>query len=52
LLQQNRLYRVKRAPRFPFSGHVAYNEDNPNRLFIERAVDWLKGVETEPAGSR
>ncbi len=48
LLQQNRLYRVKRAPRFPFSGRVAYNEDNPNRLFIERAVDWLKAAETEP----
>ncbi len=46
LLQQNRLYRVKRAPRFPFSGQVVYNEDNPNRLFIERAIDWLKGVET------
>ncbi len=44
LLQQNRLYRVKRAPRFPFAGHVVYNEENPNRLFIERAVDWLKGI--------
>ncbi|MCP4980061.1 MAG: LysR family transcriptional regulator [Gammaproteobacteria bacterium] len=46
-LQQNRLYRVKRAPRFSFGGYVVYNEDNPNRPFIERAVDWLKGIETD-----
>jgi hypothetical protein len=45
LLQQNRLYQIKRSPRFPFSGHVVYKEDNPNRPFIERAVDWLNGVE-------
>ncbi|MCP4429647.1 MAG: LysR family transcriptional regulator [Gammaproteobacteria bacterium] len=49
LMQQNRLYRVKRAPRFPFSGQVIYSEDNPNRLFIERAIDWLKGIEPNPA---
>jgi DNA-binding transcriptional LysR family regulator len=52
LLQQNRLYRVKRAPRFPFSGHVVYNEDNPNRLFIERAIDWLKGIEVDRGDMR
>ncbi len=51
-LQQNRLYRVKRSPCFPFAGHVVYNEDNPNRLFIERAIDWLKGVETELGATR
>ncbi len=52
LLQQNRLYRVKRAPRYPFSGYLVYNKDNPNRQFIERAVDWLKGIEMDTAISR
>ncbi len=52
LLRQNRLYRVKRAPRYPFSGYLVYNQDNPNRQFIERAVDWLKGIEIDVGRSR
>jgi len=38
-LRQNQLYRVKRAPRFKTNGYIAYSEDNPNHLFIERAVE-------------
>ncbi len=48
LLQQNRLYKVKRAPRFSFPGYIVYNEDNPNRLFVERAIEWFR---TSRAGS-
>ncbi len=47
LLQQNRLFRVKRAPRFKITGHIVYNEDNPNRIFVERAVEGLRGVRTD-----
>ncbi len=52
LLQQNRLYRVKRAPRFPFSGYLIYSEENHNRLFIERAIEWFKGGERNPEINR
>ncbi|MCP5111030.1 MAG: LysR family transcriptional regulator [bacterium] len=44
LLQQARLYRVKRAPKFSFAGHVVYSDDNPNHLFVERAVEGLRSV--------
>jgi DNA-binding transcriptional LysR family regulator len=44
LLQQKRLYRVKRAPKFTIAGHVVYSEDNPNHLFLERAVEGFRGV--------
>lgn len=44
LLNQNRLYRVKRAPKFSIAGHVIYSEENPNHLFLERAIDSFRDV--------
>ncbi len=44
LLQRKRLYRVKRAPKYTIAGHVVYGESNPNRLFLERAVDGFRSV--------
>ncbi|MCP5080169.1 MAG: hypothetical protein GY948_00550 [Alphaproteobacteria bacterium] len=52
LLQQKRLYRVKRAPKFMINGHIVYSEDNPNHLFLERAIEGFRGLRTshsEPA---
>lgn len=39
LLQQKRLFRVKRAPKFKTPGNIIFSEDNPNCPFIERAVE-------------
>jgi len=44
LLQKNRLYRVKRAPKLTITGHIIYNEDNPNRIFLERAIERSRRV--------
>ncbi len=46
LLQQKRLHRVKRAPKFMINGHVVYSEDNPNQLFLERAIGGFRGLRT------
>ncbi|MCP5073583.1 MAG: LysR family transcriptional regulator [Rhodobacteraceae bacterium] len=51
-LQNKLLYRVKRAPKFMLNGHVVYSEDNPNHLFLERAIEGFRGLRTsrsEPA---
>ncbi len=47
LLQQKRLCRVKRAPGFKTTGHIVYNEDSPNHLFLERAVEGFLEVQAE-----
>ncbi len=44
LLQQKRLHRIKRAPKFSITGHVVYSEDNPSLPFLERAIEGFRGL--------
>ncbi len=47
LLSQNRLFRVKRAPKFSIAGHVIYTEENPNHFFLERAIDRFREIRSD-----
>ena len=48
LLRDKRLYRVKRAPKFTIPGHIVYSNEGPNHLFVERAIEGLRGIRTNP----
>ncbi len=43
-LRRKRLFRIKRAPKFAIAGHIVYAEDNPNHVFLERAIKGFGGI--------
>ncbi len=45
LVQEKRLFRIKRAPRISIPGHIVYSEDNPNLQYLERALVGFRGLQ-------